>query len=82
VEEVPSIAGAEQLVAVFGYWPSFHDADVVELRLYRRAQGEGGYGPTLEALLHAFDFEATGRMGSDGRHPCGIVCGSTCSSGT
>src|SRR4051795_12352549 len=68
MEEVPRIAGAEQLVAVFGYWPSFHDAEVLWMRLDRRAHGEGCYGPTLEALIHAFDFEATSPVGSDGRH--------------
>jgi hypothetical protein len=31
----PSIPGAEQLVAWFGSWPSFHDAEIVELSLRR-----------------------------------------------
>ncbi len=69
MEVVPCIAGAELLVAIFGYWPSFHDADVVELGLKRRAHDEGCYGPTLEALIHAIDFETTGPIGLDGRHP-------------
>jgi hypothetical protein len=64
VDAVEGIAGAEQLVAVFGYWPSFHDAEVLWLRLDRRAHGQGGYGPTLEALVHA--FEMTREVGADG----------------
>ncbi len=29
------IEGSERLTAIFGYWPSFHDAEIVELRLWR-----------------------------------------------
>jgi hypothetical protein len=64
VEAVEHIAGAVQLVAVFGSWPSFHDAEVLWFRLDRRAHGEGCYGPTLEALVHA--FEMTSEVGADG----------------
>jgi len=66
VEDVDRIPGAEKLVAVFGYWPSFHDAEVLWLRLDRRPQGDGFYGPTLEALIHA--FEMTSEVGSDGHY--------------
>ena len=66
MEAVEYIAGAEQLVAVFGYWPSFHDAEVLWLRLDRRASGDGCYGPTLEALVHA--FEMTSEVGADGHY--------------
>lgn len=64
MEAVEHIVGAEQLVAVFGYWPSFHDAEVLWLRLDRRAHGDGCSGPTLEALIHA--FEMTSEVGTDG----------------
>jgi hypothetical protein len=64
VGNVDRIAGAEQLVALFGYWPSFHDAEVLWLRLDRRAHGDGYYGPTLEALIHT--FEITSQVGADG----------------
>jgi hypothetical protein len=66
VETVEHIAGANQLVAVFGYWPSFHDAEMLWLRLDRRAHGDGCYGPTLEALVHA--FEMTSEVGADGSY--------------
>jgi hypothetical protein len=64
MEDVKLIAGAEQLVAVFGYWPSFHDAEVLWMRFDRRSGGDGCYGPTLEALVHA--FEMTSEVGADG----------------
>ena len=59
------ILGAESLIAVFGYWPSFHDAEVTWMKLNRRPSGEG-YGPTLDAMVHA--FEATSEVGADGCH--------------
>ena len=46
------IMGYTRLVDVFGYWPSFHDAEVVSIRLDRH----GDAGPVLEALVHAFEM--------------------------
>ncbi|WP_152049226.1 Imm50 family immunity protein [Tautonia marina] len=57
------VLGCDRLTSVFGYWPTFHDAEVVWLRLDRRPSGEG-YGPTVEAMIHA--FEMTSEVGSDG----------------
>ena len=34
----PPIEGAEQLVEWFGRWPSFHDAEVLELSLHRQGK--------------------------------------------
>jgi hypothetical protein len=51
------ILGSEKLTSVFGYWPSFHDAEVIWLRVDRRGS-ELGEGPTLEAQV--FAFETTG----------------------
>jgi hypothetical protein len=34
----PSIPGAEQLVEWFGGWPSFHDAEVLEICLHREGK--------------------------------------------
>ena len=60
------IEGADKLTSVFGYWPSFHDAEIVWLRLDRRPVLEGLYGPTLEALIHT--FEMTSEVGRDGSY--------------
>ncbi len=45
------IAGAERVLDIFGAWPSFHDAEVLSLRLDR--SGLSG-GPELEAEIHVF----------------------------
>lgn len=60
------IEGAEKLVAVFGYWPSFHDAEVLWLRLDRRPVLEDIFGPTLEVMVHT--FEITSEIGPDGAY--------------
>jgi hypothetical protein len=49
------IVGAEKLTAVFGYWPSFHDAEVVWIHLDRGGQF-GAAGPTFEVLVHTFEI--------------------------
>lgn len=56
------IQGSAQLTSVFGYWPSFHDAEVVRLELVRLASF--AEGPDLLADLHA--FEMTKDVGPDG----------------
>lgn len=64
MREVRNVVGAEQLVAIFGYWPSFYDAEVLWIRLDRRSNFEGEYGPTLETLVHV--FEITSAVDTDG----------------
>ncbi len=49
------IVGFEQLVAIFGYWPSFHDSTVVWLRVDRQ-ESPLGPGPTFEVMIHAFEM--------------------------
>jgi len=51
---------SEALTSVFGTWPSFHDAEVVRLRLDR----SGISGPELEADIHL--FEITSEMTPEG----------------
>jgi hypothetical protein len=57
------IYGAELVTAIFGYWPSFHDAEVVRMALERTGNYETG--PTLLADVHTFemtpDIDAQGR---------------------
>ena len=36
MDDAPSITGADALVAWFGSWPSFHDAEIHELHLDRQ----------------------------------------------
>ena len=56
------IRGSELVTNVFGYWPSFHDAEVVRLGLERAEPYDAG--PNLVADIHTFemtsDVSATG----------------------
>jgi hypothetical protein len=47
----PTFEGADRLRAVFGTWPSFHDAEVLSVHLDRR----GDDGPTFETTIHVFE---------------------------
>jgi hypothetical protein len=48
------IPGADLVTSVFGYWPSFHDAEVVRIGLERTT--DFGSGPSLTADVHAFEM--------------------------
>ena len=54
--------GAELVSDVFGYWPSFHDAEVLRICLERTSASEGG--PQLLADIHV--FEIGDEVGADG----------------
>lgn len=41
------IVGSEKVIAIFGRWPSFHDAEVFEFNLDRR-------GPDLRTSIYVF----------------------------
>lgn len=54
---VPVVLGSEKLTSIFGRWPSFHDAEVRELRLHRghgNASAERDNSPYLTAKLHTW----------------------------
>jgi hypothetical protein len=53
------IEGSEKLVDIFGYWPSFHDAEVIELNFWRGDVNpeEGRYiFPVLTVKLHLWEI--------------------------
>jgi hypothetical protein len=52
---VPKFPGVELLTDIFGYWPSFHDAEIKWLRLDISAP-EGAHGPVLEFAIHCFEM--------------------------
>lgn len=60
---VERIRGAEKLVDVYGYWPTFHDAKVLWMLLDRHHHDEDT--PALEALVRA--FEITDEVDPEGR---------------
>jgi len=53
------IDGSEKLTSIFGRWPSFHDAEVVELHLWRgdsvRERSHPRF-PVLTAKIHLWDL--------------------------
>ena len=59
------IVGYHRLTSLFGYWPSFHDSEVLCVRLERRQFIEG-IGPNLDALIHV--FEMTSEVSPDGSY--------------
>ena len=53
------VKGSEKLLAIFGRWPSFHDAEVMEIHLSRTPKGPGGKRDRrveLLAKIHAWDM--------------------------
>jgi len=50
------IVGHEKLLERFGHWPSFHDAEVISVRL-ERDRGEPLTGPVLTFVFHLFRIE-------------------------
>ena len=48
----PTVDGAELLTVRFGYWPSFHDAEVVRVRFER----SGEDSPFMECQIHVFEM--------------------------
>ncbi len=50
ISEAEYVENAAALTSVFGRWPSFHDAEVLSMRLERAGEG----GPSLDARIHVF----------------------------
>lgn len=65
VENAGDIIGASKLVEIFGYWPTFHDAEVLWLRLDRQSYQKDS-PPSLDAGIHV--FEMTNEVGPDGAY--------------
>ena len=50
-----NIEGSEEILSIFGAWPSFHDAEILSVVLDRNAF-KGQYGPTVTVTLHCFQI--------------------------
>lgn len=52
------IEGSERLTTIFGYWPSFHDAEVIELNFWRGNVDDAGSSefPVLTVKLHLWEI--------------------------
>jgi hypothetical protein len=55
---IKSIEGAAELSEWFGYWPSFHDAEIIEVTLNRKQQSK--------ILIHT--WRMTSELDSNGRY--------------
>ena len=60
LEVTDEVPGASELVAWFGYWPSFHDAEVLEIALHRRGR----------STIRIHTFEMTKQVDSRGQFIC------------
>jgi hypothetical protein len=49
------VEGSQKLEEIFGEWPSFHDAEVLDITLDREAHG-AVRGPTVRFTVHAFQM--------------------------
>ena len=63
---VARIENSEAITSVFGYWPSFHDAEVLELVICRDGSGPGR--ASVVARVHV--FEMTSQVKPDGHYLC------------
>ena len=53
------IAGSEKLIRIYGSWPSFHDAEVIELQHWRGRMKPGAWDasnvlPVITVKIHVF----------------------------
>jgi hypothetical protein len=54
--DAPDILGAQDVVAWFGYWPTFHDAEVLSISLDRRS----GCRVSIQVFESTADVDRTG----------------------
>jgi hypothetical protein len=53
------IEGSEKLTSIFGFWPSFHDAEVVDLQLWRGdgiTERSNPRFPVLTTRIHVWEL--------------------------
>ena len=53
------IEGSEKLTGIFGYWPSFHDAEVLDVHLFRggiKLKEKRYLFPVLTTKLHVWEL--------------------------
>jgi hypothetical protein len=59
VSSTQHIAGSEKLVAALGYWPTFHDAEVISVSAQRALPVAVG-GARVELVVHVRKYEVRG----------------------
>lgn len=73
LKPVDFISNVETILDHFGEWPSFHDSEIVAIRLHRSLSLIGG-PPTLEVDIHVFSWNTEGDRYRFERH-CVITLG-------
>ena|SRR5438552_4170838 len=66
MDQIPDIVGSKLVTNVFGYWPSFHDAEVVRLTLERSESVPSG----AELATEVHVFEITSEVDARGSYVC------------
>ena len=57
MEPYEKIEGFDKVVQVFGYWPSFHDAEILIFNLSRSSGSDDGYNsPAIEFVVHGWEM--------------------------
>ena len=56
MSDTPDIPGAEKVVEWFGYWPMFHDAEVLSIKLDR----SGGSNVSIHAFERSSEVDSRG----------------------
>jgi hypothetical protein len=60
LEVIDEVRGAADLIKWFGYWPSFHDAEVLDVELHRSGS----------SAIRIHTFEITDQVNSQGHYIC------------
>jgi Immunity protein 50 len=60
LEVTDEVPGAKELIEWFGYWPSFHDAEILDVKLDRSDQ----------STVRIHTFEITDRVSKQGSYIC------------
>jgi len=68
MEDIASLViGSEKLTGIFGRWPSFHDAEVLELRLERgQARPDDSVYESAKITAKIYVFNTTGEVSPEG----------------
>jgi hypothetical protein len=53
-----AIIGHEKLTAIYGQWPTFHDAEIVSIH-FDRGEGRPLNSPSITVLIHVFRIDVT-----------------------
>ena len=59
MREVEYIAGAEKVIEALGYWPTFHDAEIVSFQAERALPVEAGHS-VARLTLHVREYKTLG----------------------